>query len=110
MTTKCQICGTEYKYCPECNKIDSYKKVADRPDCYKIYLIIYEYRTNVIDKSKAKEEFKTIGITEKTLSNFGMVDSVHDYVLEIIKEEKVSDNAIDVEEITSTKKNTKKDK
>lgn len=89
MTVNCQICGASYKYCPECEKAHSYKRVVDEPTCYKIYMVIYEYRTNVIDKDKAKEEFATIGITNKTLPNFKMIDSVRNYVAEIIKEDEV---------------------
>lgn len=114
MTANCQICGGAYKYCPDCDKIDSYKKVADAPDCYKIYLIIYEYRTHVIDKDKAKEEFARIGVTEKTLLKFKLTDSVRNYIADIVKDEIVeqaieSDN-VELEEEISTYKKSKKNK
>lgn len=91
MTSNCQICGASYKYCPNCDRIDSYKKVVDEADCYKVYVVIYEYRTHVIDKDKAKEEFATIGITSKTLPNFRLIDSVRNYIADIVKEDEVTE-------------------
>lgn len=112
MTANCQICGASYKYCPECGRIDSYKKVVDNSDCYKIYMVIYELRTNVIDKDKAKEEFATIGITETTLPNFKLIDSVRNHIADIIKEEvEMADVVADIveeeEEIKAFRKSKK---
>lgn len=102
MTANCQICGAKYKFCPECNRIDAYKKVVDAPDCYKVYLIIYEYRTHVIDKDKAKAEFTSVGITNNTLHKFNFLDSIRNYIADIIKEDVEIDNValddIEVEE------------
>lgn len=89
MTVKCQICNTEYKHCPECDKANSYRKVADNPTCYKIYMVLYELRTGIIDNARAKEELATIGVTTKTLRNFKLIDAVYDRIAEIVKEETV---------------------
>lgn len=98
MTVKCQICNSEYKFCPDCDKINSYKKVVDNPTCYKIYMILYEFRENIIDKDKAKTEFATIRVTEKTLRNFKLIDAVHNRIAEIIRED-----IIESEEIENSK-------
>lgn len=89
MTVKCQICNTEYKHCPECDKANSYRKVADTPVCYKIYMVLYELRTGIIDDAKAKEELATIGVTEKTLNNFKLIEAIRNRIAEIVKEEPV---------------------
>lgn len=116
MTKKCQICDASYKYCPDCEKIDAYRKVVDKPDCYKIYLIIYEYRTNIIDKSKAKSEFESMGLTSSTIDKFDMIPDVRNYVAEIVKEDEIEvSETFDTESELSTgeyksNKKTKKNK
>lgn len=110
MTKKCQICGKDYKFCPECDRVDSYKKVVDDPVCYKIYMVIYQYRTNIIDIDKAKEEFSTIGVTAKTLSDFKLIDSVRNYVAEIVKEAEIETETEDVEVMEEEPKAYRKSK
>lgn len=108
MTAKCQICNAEYKHCPNCDKANSYKSVADTPVCYKIYLVLYELRENIIDKDKAKQELATIGVTEKTLRNFKLIDAVRNRIADIVKEEIIEKPIVESEEeIVSIKKNNK---
>lgn len=110
MTVKCQICNTEYKHCPECDKANSYRKVADTPVCYKIYMVLYELRTGIIDNVKAKEEFAAIGVTEKTLRNFKLIEAVHNRIAEIVKEEPVIIAVETEEEIKTFRKSKKENK
>lgn len=116
MTKKCQICDTSYKYCPDCERIDAYRKVVDTSDCYKIYLIIYEYRTNIIDKAKAKSEFESMGLNSSSIDKFNMIDDVRNYVADIVKEDEIevsetfdTESEFSTEEYKSNKK-TKKNK
>lgn len=112
MTVKCQICDTEYKHCPECDKTHSYKTVADNPTCYKIYIVLYELRTGIINQAKAKDEFAAIGITEKTLMNFKLIDAVRNRIAEIVKEDMIEEviDSEEVKEIEMTYKKSKKNK
>lgn len=107
MTVKCQICNTEYKHCPECDKAHSYKSVADNPTCYKIYIVLYELRTGIIDETKAKEELANIGVTKKTINNFKLIDAVRNRIETIVKED-VVEETIDSEEVEDTARIFKK--
>lgn len=107
MTFNCQICGNDYKHCPECERGHSYKNVVDNPTCYKIYLVLYELRESIIDKDKAKQELATIGVTQKTLSNFKLIDAVRNKIADIVKEEVMITKS---EEVVPNKKNKFKNK
>ena len=107
MTIRCQICDTEYKHCPHCEKANSYKNVADTPVCYKIYLVLYELRENVIDKDKAKQELAMVGVTEKTLSNFKLISAVRNKIADIVKDEAVEIVAESEKEVVVTKNKNK---
>lgn len=63
MLQNCQICGNEYNYCFKCKKLDSWRAVADVPDCYSIYVILRDYREGVLTIKEATNKFAKIGIT-----------------------------------------------
>ena len=55
----CAICGTKYDMCNTCRSTKTYfpwRTVADSIECYKIYMIIYDYNYKKISKEKAKEK------------------------------------------------------
>lgn len=49
---KCWVCGAEHDYCPTCGQTNGWKYVADKIECYTLYMTIEDYRAGV----KTKEE------------------------------------------------------
>ena len=55
---QCQICGREYYACNKCEKLNSYKLVVDKPECYGIYLILLEIRQGVLTMAEANDKLR----------------------------------------------------
>ena len=72
--TTCQICGKEYDYCPNCDKVKNWRRYACTPEHYQIVMILTEYREGVIDAKEATECFANIGITAN--SELDLLDAV----------------------------------
>lgn len=67
LNATCAICGKPYHMCNTCRHTISYmpwRTIADTSDCYKIYMIIYQYNYKVIDKEKAKEMLEKCKLPE----------------------------------------------
>lgn len=106
MEKNCMICGKTYKYCPDCERTESYKDVVDTPSCYSVYLTVIEHRDKVIDSNKAIEKLKTVNMTKSNLDKFELRDVIKTMILNIFEDE-VSDNSISDEsdsKITRKKK------
>ena len=86
----CQICGTPYYVCSHCNKINNWRTVADKPNCYQVYLILTELNQNTINEKEVVEQFHNIGVNLTTLkkqkSNY--VESVYNRIYNILKNNK----------------------
>lgn len=86
----CTICGKEYVYCPNCEKLGGYKYYADTPECYQIFMILSEIREGVITKAEAKTNFSYIGITsDYDFSN--LIPSVAEVVKDIVTDDSIED-------------------
>lgn len=70
MTKNCKVCGKPYKFCPDCERLETYKDIADTPICYATWLTVIEYRDKVIDATKAVSKFKEYGITKNNAENY----------------------------------------
>lgn len=54
---KCDICGNEYYFCPDCGNAKSFtpwRTIADSVEHYKIFLILRDYTNKYIDITEAK--------------------------------------------------------
>ena len=55
----CTICNTEYEYCATCKSVKTLKPwrtITDTIICYKIYMIIHDYKNGVITKENARKK------------------------------------------------------
>lgn len=83
---ECKICGKLYKYCPDCERIGSWKAVADNVVCYSIYIIMIEYRDGIICSDKAVEKLNNIGITKDKVAELDVTDSIRKMINKIFSE------------------------
>lgn len=63
LNATCAICGTKYHMCGTCRDTISYmpwRTITDTTNCYKIYMIIYEYNHQIITKKQAKEMLENV--------------------------------------------------
>lgn len=58
----CIICDTGYDYCNDCNKINSWRKVACSHECYLTYLAYLDYRDVDHDAVKFAQRIDQIQI------------------------------------------------
>ena len=70
MTKNCKVCGKPYKFCPDCERVETYKDIVDTPICYAAWLTVVEYRDKVIDAKKAVSKFKEYGITKEKAKDY----------------------------------------
>jgi len=83
---KCWICGAPHDYCPTCGQTHGWKYVADKIECYDVYLIMEDYRSGALNKSKAAKE-----LSERCGINAGddlswMLPQIEKIIREIIGE------------------------
>lgn len=55
---ECWICGKKHEYCPTCEKMGGWRRVADTPKCYQIYITLKDYEAEVISKGEAAVQLK----------------------------------------------------
>lgn len=91
------ICGKTYKYCPACERTESYKDVVDTPVCYSVYLTVIEHRDKVIDSNKAIEKLKTVNMTKDNYNRFELRDIIRSMIKNIFDSEVVEDKIISKE-------------
>lgn len=86
----CQICGIPYYACNKCNEIHSWRSVVDKPDCYKIYLILTEINQLIITEKEAAEEFRKVKLNLTTLKKrkSEFTESVYNRIYAILKNNK----------------------
>lgn len=67
LNATCSICNTRYHVCNTCKSVKTLKPwrtITDTIDCYKIYMIIHDYKRGVITKESARKK-----LDECTLPN-----------------------------------------
>ena len=82
----CIICGKGYHACDSCDSVKSFtpwRAIADTVDHYKIYMVIKQYKSNLITKEEARAMLLNIDLTG--MGNFK--DSVKKRLDEILKED-----------------------
>ena len=63
---KCEICGTEYKYCANCGEFDNYPRwmfLFHSENCRDIWSVINAYRAKQKTAYEAKKELEQLDIT-----------------------------------------------
>lgn len=64
---KCDICGKEYYFCPDCGNAKSFtpwRTIVDSIEHYKIFLIIKDYTNKYIDVKEAKRLLNNQDLSE----------------------------------------------
>lgn len=59
----CRICGKKYKVCDRCDTARNrtpWRVIADTAEHYQIWIVIRQYKQNLITKQKAKEMLSNI--------------------------------------------------
>ena len=46
MKRRCRVCGKEYEYCYSCEKIHSWRSIADTIEHYYILCVLMDYQVN----------------------------------------------------------------
>lgn len=62
----CIICGKGYHACDSCDEIQSFtpwRKLADTPEHYKLYILLKQYNSKLITKDEAKSMLANIDLT-----------------------------------------------
>ena len=102
---KCTLCGTEYDYCPRCDKtIDTLYLKYCSENCRDIALVINKASFDVITKEEAAEELSKLDLSK--LDNYK--ERTKEFVKGIIDTPKNDDEFKSVDEIKETKKNKRK--
>lgn len=87
----CQICGTPYYACHNCEKVNSPRIVTDKNECYFYYIILTELRQGVISKDEAKRKLIGIGCNltslKRNAQNF--LPEVYDVLVDILKSKSI---------------------
>ena len=89
----CQICGNEYYACNSCEKTNSWKIVSCSPVCYQIYIIITEYRLNIVNQIESIQKLNKIGINIDNIDTYkNLTETIKKLIKEILSTEIKSDN------------------
>lgn len=78
---KCIVCGSEYEYCPSCNKYSNmprWKFNFDLENCKNIFMIASAYNSKTITSDEARAQFEACDLSNK--------DSFSASVINVIKE------------------------
>lgn len=62
--TQCAICGQMYNYCPSCANTHAWKFYTDTHEHYQIFLILKQFKAELINRDEAIKAFKNLGITK----------------------------------------------
>lgn len=97
---KCSVCGKEYNYCPNCEKLHSWRFYACEHEHYQIHMTLDGYRSGVYSKKDVVEYFETIGITSDGDLSYLLPEVERDIRLiigekPVKKNKKISDETIE---------------
>lgn len=108
----CTICGVEYNYCPTCEQLGGWKYYADNPECYKIFMVLYEIREKIISELEAKSILENMGINLS--SDFSLyIPSVAKEIRRILgenKEQTLENSKLEILLDKNSEKKFRKDK
>ena len=98
LNATCAICGKKYHVCNTCREtktIKPWRSITDTIDCYKIYMIIYQYDRKEIGKEEAMEMLNSLTIP----------DTLQDHIKKVIEEIKNGDDVdqTNIKKVTSKK-------
>lgn len=94
----CRICGSEYHRC-NCSSEDSWRKVTDTAEHYKIFCVVRDYVGEIIDADKANSLLGKLDLTGSENFRQNIKDVLGD----------IKSKAKPVEAKVNTKPNGKKD-
>lgn len=58
LNATCGICGERYHVCNTCKSVKTLKPwrtITDTIDCYKIYMVIHDYKNGILTKENARK-------------------------------------------------------
>ena len=61
LNATCSICGKRYFVCSTCRSVKTVKPwrtITDTIECYKIYMIVHNYKNNAISKEESRKQLK----------------------------------------------------
>lgn len=86
----CRICGTPYHRC-NCKSENSWRKVTDTAEHYKIFCVIRDYNNGVIDADKANELLGKLDLSGKN----DFKEKVKEVLKEIADKKKPVDTGVE---------------
>lgn len=64
----CALCGTGYHACDSCSKektITPWRSLTDTVEHYKVFMVLRDYKNNVINREKAQELLSGLDLSDK---------------------------------------------
>lgn len=86
----CRICGTPYHRC-NCKSENSWRKVVDTAEHYKVFCVIRDYSNGVIDANKANALLGKLDLSDKD----SFRENVKEVLGEIASKKKTADKKIE---------------
>lgn len=63
---KCIVCGTEYKYCPNCNEEEPrWRFLFDTKNCNDLWDVFNAYRTGQKDATQAEADLRQLDLSKE---------------------------------------------
>ena len=85
----CSICGDRYYVCSTCKStktLKPWRTITDTVDCYKIYMIIHDYKIGTITKENAKKMLDKCSMPNKFQPH---IKAVIDEIMVVDKKDKL---------------------
>jgi hypothetical protein len=98
LNATCSICGERYHVCNTCKSVKTLKPwrtITDTVDCYKIYMIIHDYKNNILTKENARRKLNECTMPQIFLPHIkAVIDEIMSHEKKIKTETKkgVTDN------------------
>lgn len=107
----CRVCGKEYKVCDHCETARNrtpWRIITDTPVHYQIWVIVYQYKSNLIDRNTAREMLLQVPFKMEEIQSF--IPSVREIIEEIIqpKKEKPEQIKSEDENVSNVSKKTRR--
>lgn len=89
--TFCRICGAEYHRC-NCSSEESWRKVADTANHYKVFCVVRDYVNEIIDANKANSLLAKLDLTGRESFRENIKNVISDIEGKAVKIQPVNKN------------------
>lgn len=83
LNASCAICKKKYHVCSTCKStknLKPWRTITDTIDCYKIYMIVHNYKNNAISKEEARKQLKECTLPDTFQDHIKIaIDEINSY-------------------------------